>query len=58
MTVSQSLYIDGVLKATGSGNSLGYSWNTRKASKGTHTIQVTAKDATGNTSSNAVTVTK
>jgi thermitase len=54
--ISQSLYIDGVLKAKGSGGTLGYNWNTRKGSAGTHTIQAVARDAAGNTSTSSVTV--
>ncbi|MES2071423.1 MAG: S8 family serine peptidase [Pseudomonadota bacterium] len=56
--ITQSLYIDGALKATGTGSTLGYSWNTRKVSAGAHTIQVVAKDAAGNTSSSTVQVSK
>lgn len=46
--ISQTLYIDGVLKAKGTGGSLSYSWNTRKVASGMHTIQAIAKDAAGN----------
>ena len=56
--ISQSLFIDGVLKAKGTGSSLAYSWNTRRVSTGTHTIQAVAKDAAGNTSSTSVQVTR
>ena len=56
--ISQSLYIDGVLKASGTGGSLSYNWNTRKVSAGTHTIQVIAKDKTGKSASSAVQVVK
>ncbi|MGE5100731.1 MAG: S8 family serine peptidase [Deltaproteobacteria bacterium] len=56
--ISQALYIDGSLKATATGGSLSYSWNTRKASSGSHTIQAVAKDASGNTSSTSVQVSK
>jgi hypothetical protein len=56
-TVKQSLYIDGSLKTTGSGTSLAYNWNTKKAASGAHTINVVATDASGNTSSNSVQVT-
>lgn len=55
-SVQQSLYIDGVLVATGTGSSLAYNWNSRKASKGTHIIQATAKDAAGNTTTTSVSV--
>jgi len=56
--IRTSLYIDGVLKASGPGSALSYSWNTRKASAGAHTIQAVAKDAAGNTASTAVQVTR
>ncbi|HKX53980.1 MAG TPA: Ig-like domain-containing protein, partial [Nitrosospira sp.] len=57
--ITNMLYIDGVLKATGKGSTLGYSWNTRPSNvrAGTHTIRAVAKDATGNTSSASVNVT-
>lgn len=55
-SVQQFLYIDGVLVAKGTGSSLAYNWNSRKASKGTHTIQATAKDAAGNTTTTSVSV--
>ncbi|HEX8886348.1 MAG TPA: S8 family serine peptidase, partial [Noviherbaspirillum sp.] len=54
--ITQWIYIDGTLVATGKGSSLAYNWNTRKASKGTHTIDVTARDAAGNTSTTSVSV--
>lgn len=53
---STSLYIDGSLKATGN-SSLSYSWNTRKGSKGLHTVSAVARDAAGNTKTQAVQVT-
>ena len=56
--ISQTLYIDGVKKASGIGGSLAYSWNTRKATAGNHTIQAIAKDAAGNTASTSVLVTR
>lgn len=52
---STSLYIDGVLKATGNG-SLSYNWNSRKASSGSHTVSATARDAAGNTKTQSVQV--
>ncbi|KIO49055.1 S8 family serine peptidase [Nitrosospira sp. NpAV] len=57
--ITQMLYIDGVLKATGSGSTLGYNWNTRPKSvaAGTHTIRAVAKDKAGNASSASVNVT-
>jgi thermitase len=57
--ITQSLYIDGVLKATGTGSTLSYNWNTRprNVAAGTHTIKAVAKDAAGNTSSASINVT-
>jgi hypothetical protein len=55
--ISQWIYIDGVLKAKGTGATLSYSWNTRKISSGTHTIQAVAKDAAGNQGATSVQVT-
>ena len=54
--ISLSLYVDGALKASGSGGSLSYNWNTRKIDKGTHTVQAVARDRAGNTSSTTTTV--
>lgn len=54
----QDLYIDGALKASATGGSLYYKWNTRKVSRGTHAIQVLATDAAGNQASSSVQVTK
>jgi hypothetical protein len=51
-----TLAIDGVTKATGTGGSLGYNWNTKKGSAGAHTITVTARDAAGNASTASVSV--
>ena len=56
--ISQTLYIDGVRKASGTGASLAYNWNTRKVAPGNHTIQAIAKDAAGNTASASVQVTR
>lgn len=56
--ITQSLYIDGVLRASGTGATLSYSWNTRKAAAGVHTIEVRAQDAAGNGSTSAVQVTR
>ena len=56
--ISQTLYIDGVVRATATGGALAYSWNTRKVAAGTHTIQATAKDAAGNSASTFVQVIK
>jgi thermitase len=54
--IRQSLYIDGTLVANGTGSSLAYNWNSKKASKGTHVIKATAMDAAGNTSTTSVSV--
>ena len=56
--ITQALYIDGALKATAIGTPLSYNWNTRKATKGTHTLQVRAHDAAGNSTSVGISVTK
>lgn len=42
------LYIDGVLRTSIDGGSLIFSWNTRKVSGGTHTIEAIAYDRVGN----------
>ncbi|SEA75907.1 Ig-like domain-containing protein, partial [Nitrosospira multiformis] len=57
--ITCTLYIDGVLKATGKGSTLGYSWNTRPSNvrAGAHTIWTVARDAAGNTASASVNVT-
>ena len=57
--ITQMLYIDGALKATGTGSTLSYNWNTRSKNlgAGTHTIKAVARDAAGNTSSTSVNVT-
>ena len=54
--IRQFLYVDGVLVAKGTGSSMAYSWNSRKAAKGTHTIQATAMDAAGNSTTTSVNV--
>lgn len=56
--IRQTLSIDGVQKASGTGGSLAYSWNTRKVTAGIHTITAVATDAAGNRSTVNVTVTK
>lgn len=56
--ISQTLYIDGQAVISSSGASLTYSWNTRKASSGSHTIKAVARDAAGNTTTRSVTVRK
>lgn len=52
-----NLYIDGQLTASGNGT-VNYTWNSRKASAGAHTIQAVARDAAGNTSSKSIQVNK
>jgi subtilisin family serine protease len=52
------LYIDGVLKATGTGGTLFYSWNTRSAGSGYHTIEAVVKDGAGNRSAKSEQVRK
>lgn len=55
--ISLWIYIDGSLKASGTGSTMSTNWNIRKNVKiGTHTIQAVARDAAGNTSSTAVNV--
>jgi len=57
--ITHMLYIDGTLKATGKGSTLGYNWNIRNGNvaAGAHTVQVVAKDEAGNSASSSVTVT-
>jgi hypothetical protein len=55
--ITTTLAVDGVVKAQGTGGSLAYSWNTKKATSGAHVITATAKDAAGNKSSVSVNVT-
>lgn len=56
--LSQVMTIDGVRVASGTGGSLSYSWNSRKASAGSHVIAVTATDAAGNRATSSVSVSK
>ncbi|WP_051906442.1 S8 family serine peptidase [Methylomarinum vadi] len=51
-----SLYIDGVLMGSVNGNSLDYSWNTRKVSDGSHTIEAVAVDTANKSSQQAIQV--
>jgi thermitase len=44
----QTLYIDGILKASVAGPSLSYTWNLSGVTTGTHTIKVIAYDAVSN----------
>lgn len=50
-----SLYVDGVLKATGNGP-LSYTWNSKKSASGTHAIQAVANDTAGNSSTQSIQV--
>ncbi len=52
------LQIDGKAVTTSNTSPLSYSWNTRKASSGTHNITAIASDTSGLTSQVAITVTK
>lgn len=54
--IKQTLYVDNAVVATGKGGTLAYSWRTRRATTGNHTLKVVASDAAGNTSSTSVTV--
>ncbi|WP_431101112.1 S8 family serine peptidase [Roseateles noduli] len=56
--IRQTIYIDGELVASGTGASLSYTWNVKKASTGAHTIQAVARDAAGNTTVATTTVSK
>src|SRR5262249_5929634 len=53
-----SFYIDDILRCTRTSAPYSCNWNTRKASTGAHTIQVTAWDTTGNSASATTTVYK
>ncbi|MGZ5000794.1 MAG: M12 family metallo-peptidase, partial [Methylomonas sp.] len=55
---SLNLYIDGKLVSSSNSSALSYSWNTKKASAGSHTLNAQAKDAAGNTGSTSITVMK
>ncbi|NVD98078.1 S8 family serine peptidase [Massilia sp. BJB1822] len=56
--IALTLYIDGQLKANGSGSSLSYAWKTGGLSAGQHTLQTVATDKAGNRSTSSVQVTK
>jgi thermitase len=57
-SVTQDLYIDGVLKVSAQGTSLNYTWNSRRVRSGVHTILVRATDNIGNSTTKQVTVSK
>lgn len=54
--ITQTLYIDSTLVATGKGGTLAYNWRTRRGTTGNHTVKVVAKDVAGNASTATVTV--
>ena len=54
--IRQFLYVDGVLVAKGTGSSMAYNWNSKRAPKGMHTIRATAMDAAGNSTTTSVSV--
>lgn len=56
--ITQTLKINGATVATGTGGSLSYNWNTRKAAAGSYTLSATARDAAGNTSSTSLQVSR
>lgn len=51
-----SLVIDGKEVAVAYGNALSYNWNTRKVTRGAHTVTVRVADNTGNVTPRSVTV--
>jgi thermitase len=55
--ITTTLAIDGRTVASGKGGALAYEWNTRKWSKGLHSITATARDAAGNATASTITVT-
>lgn len=56
--IKQSLYINGALKASATGGSLSYNWNTKKLASGQYTITAAATDAAGNQTRTSVQVTR
>jgi thermitase len=56
--ITQSLYIDGALKARATGAKISYRWSTQKIAKGTHTLLITAVDKAGNTSKSQIQVSR
>ncbi len=56
--IKQTLYINGELKASATGGSLSYNWNTRKVAKGSYTITATGIDAAGNKTSTSIQVSR
>ncbi len=56
--IKQSLYINGALKASATGGSLSYNWNTKKIASGQYTITAAATDAAGNQTRTSVQVSR
>ncbi len=56
--ITQTLYVDGGLRATGTGASLSYSWNTTPIPPGNHTIKAVGRDAAGNQTATTIWVTR
>ena len=56
--ISQTLYVDGVKVAYGTGSTLSYNWNTRKTTTGAHSITAVATDKAGNTTTVSVAVSR
>ncbi|MFL6707568.1 MAG: S8 family serine peptidase [Massilia sp.] len=54
--ISESLYIDNALVASGKGGALAYTWRTKRVAGGNHVLTAVAKDAAGNTATTSVTV--
>jgi thermitase len=54
--LTQYVYIDNVLRCTGSGGTLTCNWNSRKATPGVHVISAVARDAAGNSASTSIEV--
>jgi hypothetical protein len=56
--ITTTLLIDGRAVTSGTGCTLSYKWNARKAAAGTHSISVTARDVAGNSRSSTIQVVK
>ncbi len=52
------IYIDGVLKTSSTNGAISYTWNSKKASRGTHTITIKAYDTVGNLGQSSISVVK
>ena len=52
------IFVDGAILATDTTAPYGVTWNTRRASRGTHVIRVIAYDRQGNSSSTQISVYK